>query len=281
LHDQGPGFISDKFIKFVTCEMQAYNVTSSVYYPQGNGINESSHQALNKALAAYALTTISGSFEEAIRYSTMAYNATPHSAIGASPHFAIFGCELALPGWQTLDESPDLATKQKNIHAVRMDAAVRQVLLHHKVFCASPDEEPESVKPGDWVRWKLGGYEKSSVAGSAAITSTLKFQPKWSLPAKVVSVRDKVAQLQPLGSVFSTLRRAPIRQLRLLPTRMPSSIAHLNLENIFREKPLKAVSGNAYKYSKTVAVDDIMLDSQRSTHVQGAGPASKVMMGGV
>lgn len=260
LHDQGPGFIAEKFVKFVKAELQAYNVTSSIYYPQGNGINESSHQAFNKALAALALNSAHGDFESAVRHCTMACNATPHPALGASPHFAMFGTELTLPGWQDLTEALDIKSKQSNLHACRMDAAVREVLRHHeRANKLEEDTIPEIVKPGDWVRWKLGPYEKLSAAGSATITTTHKLQPRWSLPSKVLKVVDKCAIVQPLGSVFNTVRRAPLAHLRLLPTDLPRSLVHLNLENIAQERPIKAVEGSGYKPSKPVKVSDTML----------------------
>lgn len=241
-------------------------MSASIYYPQGNGTNESSHQALNKAIASMALFGERGDFDHVVRCCTLAYNATPHPAIGASPHYAMFGGELSLPGWQALNATPTVQQKQENLHAVRMDAAVRQVMQHHEIFLKTKDVVDDMIKPGDWVRWKLGGYEKLSAAGSAAVTTTHKLQPKWSLPAKV-RVKDKVADLQLLGSVFSTLSRAPLTQLRLMPTELPRSLVHLNLENIAREKPIKATTGSGYAPSKPTSTTKMMLIGERGAHM--------------
>lgn len=98
LHDRGTAFESREFEAVVTQKYRAYTVHSSPYYPQGNSINESSHQSINRSIAAQALCGKGMTFKEVVKTAVMAYNATPHGRLGASPHFAMFGVEMVLPG---------------------------------------------------------------------------------------------------------------------------------------------------------------------------------------
>jgi len=95
-----------------------------------------------------------------------------------------------------------LPVRHANIHAARMKAAVINVLSNHNSVIYRPDGEPHFVSVGDWVCWKLGGYERLCLAGSAAIVATHKFKAKWSLPAEVIAVRDKVANITTVRKCF-------------------------------------------------------------------------------
>ena len=66
LTDRGLAFRDKKFEEYVTQELCAYHVFTSTYYPQGNGINESSHRGLEASIAA-AARTLDVPLEEALK----------------------------------------------------------------------------------------------------------------------------------------------------------------------------------------------------------------------
>jgi hypothetical protein len=90
---------------------------------------------------------------------------------------------------------------------------------------------------GDWVRFKLSEDERSHHFGSARVTNSVKLQPRWSLPTKIVSVADKRVTVQLLGRPGEPSRDVPITQIELMPTEIPESLAALQMDNIVAETP--------------------------------------------
>jgi len=169
---------------------------------------------------------------------TMAYNATPHGKLGASPHYAMFGCELVLPGWQRVVDAGGREHKLTALTRVRMESAVRAQLRTFEEGRLEQTEAP-NVKVGDWVRWKLSEDEANHHYGSATITSTVKLQPKWSLPGKVVAMNANGTRVTilPLGRSREQQRDVAITQVQILPTEIPASLATLVMKNIQAETP--------------------------------------------
>ena len=72
-------------------------VRTTASHPEGNDI-KSSHRVVNNALMV-GLRINKCIVEDLLREIVTAYNATPHSSIGCSPYYAMFG-EPILAGWQ-------------------------------------------------------------------------------------------------------------------------------------------------------------------------------------
>eukprot|EP00915_Cephaloidophora_sp_WS-2016_P008841 GHVH01012484.1.p1 GENE.GHVH01012484.1~~GHVH01012484.1.p1 ORF type:complete len:277 (-),score=20.49 GHVH01012484.1:421-1251(-) len=188
LCDNGPAFKDAGFTAHVNSVLRSTLVHSSPYYPQGNGINESSHQALSNMISAFNHDVQPPPFAELIRIVTMAYNATPHGRLGSSPHYAMFGSELMLPGWQDLKEYP---TQEHRLNALVQERLTRAVQARLREFDSwGVSERRKAVKPGDWVRYKLGEGERYTHVTPTGATVTRKHQPKWSLPCKVEEVKS-------------------------------------------------------------------------------------------
>eukprot|EP00915_Cephaloidophora_sp_WS-2016_P010307 GHVH01014966.1.p1 GENE.GHVH01014966.1~~GHVH01014966.1.p1 ORF type:complete len:126 (+),score=2.17 GHVH01014966.1:129-506(+) len=85
--------MSAAYTSFITKTLYAFVSHTSPYYPQGNAINESSHQTLSKSLKArmQSGSTYGTSFE-AIQ-----------SSIQDSPFARLLGKDPALPGLQEYD----------------------------------------------------------------------------------------------------------------------------------------------------------------------------------
>ena len=230
LHDNGAEYTSAEFQLYVTGNLRAKTIRTSPYYPQGNGINESSHQALNAMISSQVLCARSQCFIEVVRRVTSVYNATPHGRLGASPYYAMFGCEMMFSGWQRLASHPTQVDRLANNEETRIESLVRCRLREFETLQNATEDRV--VKPGDWVRFKLGDYERNSHFGSAATTTTVKFQPRWSWPAKVLEVKKGQAKVQLLGSPTHSTRLIALKMLRVMPTEIPSSIAGLNIQNI-------------------------------------------------
>ena len=129
----------------MTQDLQAYLCHTSPYYPQGNGINEAAHKALE---ASVSISLSEGvDFEQAVEDAAVVHNATPHSATGESPYFMLFGCEPTLPGWQQLVDR-DEALRRHHQRITRQTSMVQQLLKQHQ-FKSASSEAPHQV--GDWV----------------------------------------------------------------------------------------------------------------------------------
>eukprot|EP00921_Rhytidocystis_pertsovi_P011626 GHVQ01018810.1.p1 GENE.GHVQ01018810.1~~GHVQ01018810.1.p1 ORF type:complete len:197 (+),score=11.22 GHVQ01018810.1:594-1184(+) len=102
LADNGRAFRGSMFQTFVTDECRGYVVYSGPAYPQGNGINEASHKALEASVEARLQREGDVSFNRVLQDAVMVYNATPHSAIGKSPYRCLFGMEFSFPRWQMI-----------------------------------------------------------------------------------------------------------------------------------------------------------------------------------
>ena len=230
LHDNGSEYVAEEFQQFVRGKLRARTVRTSPYYPQGNGINESSHQSVNAMIASQILCAQTNDFMDVIRRVTTVYNATPHGRLGCSPFYAMFGSEMMFPGWQNLVSHPKQEQKLANMEAVRIRHAIESRLKEFDQYRINGTNK--LVRVGDWIRYKLGDYEKNSHFGSAHVTDTVKFQPRWSFPCKVMNVRGSQVTVQMLGAPYEPTRKVPMKLIRIMPTEIPVSLAKVNIDNM-------------------------------------------------
>ena len=186
-------------------------------------------------IASQALNSGTVAFGDVVRTATMVYNATPHGRLGASPHYAMFGCEMVFPGWQKLAGYATQDSKTGAATRLRIEAAIRARLRDFETYKVTARRA--TVRPGDWVRFQLGLGEKRSHYGSAGTTETEKWQPRWSLPCKVEQVKSGTVLVRLLGRPHEPTRKVPYTQIQVLPTEIPASIAGLNVRNIESEAP--------------------------------------------
>eukprot|EP01071_Lankesteria_metandrocarpae_P012034 Lankesteria_metandrocarpae@DN5486_c0_g2_i3.p1 len=86
----GVGRMTRRMSKWVFWPNMKSDVADYVRSCPGNGINESSHRGIEAALKARALYDQLTEFGQALGDAVLAYNATPHSAVGESPSFLMF-----------------------------------------------------------------------------------------------------------------------------------------------------------------------------------------------
>jgi Integrase core domain len=231
LTDRGSIFRHDKFRSFVTEYLLAVLVYTSPYYPQGNAVNEASHKAIEASLSAQELHLQETRYEDELADATMVYNSVPHVATGQSPNFMMFGTELTLPGWQRYKrDSPDerIRAGAFRLEKLRMQAQA-QMLVDRRATSAVK----EQISPGDWVIYCLSGSEKSAEAG---INIAGKYSASWSLPARVVTVADKVCVVGVWGD-FANHRQVPLAQVRKLTGTVPKTLVMANVKLIERYQP--------------------------------------------
>ena len=239
LTDRGPAFRSSDFDKFCTQSIGAYHVYTSPYYPQGNGINEASHQSLDRALRAhlvYCQTEIPPRsskevFPEALSLAVAIHNATPHIGTGASPYELLYGQPLVLPHLQHFRHSPDPKATQLRREEARARDLVQQSLKTQRVTYLNG----EKVEPGDFVIFLMSDYEKKLKGDSPDILDS-----NWSLPHRVIKVEDTVAFVVPIGSGPRAVpRQIPKRILQKLTCNYPEDLHEITMVQLTYRPPYR------------------------------------------
>ncbi|EZG42870.1 integrase core domain protein [Gregarina niphandrodes] len=82
--DNGSEF-EGAFAAFITKVLRVDIVKSPPYVPRSNGINESSHKALESQIAKINADSPNDSYELLVALATYTHNATPHAATGLAP----------------------------------------------------------------------------------------------------------------------------------------------------------------------------------------------------
>jgi len=154
-----------------------------------------------------------------LRDAVAVHNATPHSSLGDSPFFTMFGFDATLPGWQRYRPDKDEVCRS----ATRREMRERMKL-----------EEKEEVAVGDVVVYILSEYERKHDRPPASTSDA--YTPKWSLPRRVVEVSPRTIVCQPFGCP-NQRRQVPKSQVKVLRGEVPQSLVRLNLTQIERLNP--------------------------------------------
>lgn len=271
LCDRGPSFISSEFRNFVTQYVSAHLVFTSAYYPQGNGINEACHQSLKRGISVACIES-ADDFETILADVTMVHNSIPTTTNGHSPFFILFGLEPTFPGWQCLKQ--EISEDSRTI--TRSEARHRLILKSELVARDVELTDVPQFKVGQWVVFYLSDYEKTKTTGKEGITS-FKYSPSWSLPCRVIEVKDKVLIVAEMG-LLGYHRQVPITQVKALKEKIPEPLAELNLKllevaaPLFMRRPARWLSATP-EASRQLA--DLIDDSFRSRkRARIATPAS-------
>ena len=189
LSDNGPQFSSKEFQSRCR-EFGIEKIYSMPYHPQGNGVVESFHQFLTRAVAAYVGQT-SWPFVDIVASVLLAYRSTPHPSTGESPYRLMTGMDLTLPHFQQWAEysfeAMDTYRRFNLLAQVRKDcldytlrkAAKHQPTSTNKLNCM--------LNGGDLVVCWLSPNEVSKLLSRFG---NLKFAPRWSEPCRVLKFLD-------------------------------------------------------------------------------------------
>lgn len=236
LSDQGSCFKSAYYNEFVTTKLGARVIHSSIYYPQGNAINETCHRLITKAICA-GLSGQDPPQLPDLSDVSLVYNAVPAYATGVSPYFFLFGFEPVFPGWQAFRLEVDEDTRIIR----RQEARFRQIA--GIAIAAYERGQQPSTPPavGSWIVYWLSKYEQQQARDTLGPTAIpFAWGPSWSLPAKVIEVHDKIVVVQELG-VTGRQRQVPISQIRQLPPHLPETLQQVNLQLIESTAPRRLV----------------------------------------
>eukprot|EP00921_Rhytidocystis_pertsovi_P020260 GHVQ01032158.1.p2 GENE.GHVQ01032158.1~~GHVQ01032158.1.p2 ORF type:complete len:158 (-),score=13.67 GHVQ01032158.1:68-541(-) len=146
----------------------------------------------------------------------------------------MFGKSPVLPGYQILSTR----VAKDNRSAVLCDTQVRRQLVHElpeMEELVAPSVSAE-IEIGQFVIYPLSSAERQSVATTAGETVS-KYSPSWSLPSKVLLVKDK--QLEVVEYATGKVRKVPLTQVRKLPVDIPEPLKQLNWQHIIHHLPLR------------------------------------------
>lgn len=227
LVDRGSIFTSHIFEEYVHRELGATIIRTSPYYPQGNGINEASHRAINNMMEAASITT-ELNFEELLQLAVDVHNSSPHLAHGRSPYFYLFGMEPQLPGWQRFQsQRKEIDIRHNYIHEIKARSMHNCRIREENKLTAVK----ERFQTGSWIIYPLSFYEQRQIP-----EKPFKYSLNWSLPAKIVQIRKDVAIV---SNWLDRERQVPLSSIRILKGEVSPSLMKANLEMIKMEMPVK------------------------------------------
>lgn len=270
LTDRGTEFVSKEFVDFVNGEMGCALVRTSPYYPQGNSVNEVAHRTIKNMITA-ASSDWELSFEETLQIAAVIHNSSPHMATGCSPYYYLFGMEATLPGWQGLQHQDKcLSSRHLKRREERLKAIYRESLMQEQQVTL---QVTENIKEGDWIVYLLSGYEQKALEGSES-----KYSPSWSLPAKVIKLKDRVCVVK---TWQQRERQVPFTQVRVLRGTVHPMLAELNLNQLRYQLPFRRTavehqqSVKSWKEFLGDAEDEIIVKDKGNTD-SGAGAKKRV-----
>lgn len=264
LTDNGSHFQGD-FKEYILQTLLAYHALTSPYYPEGNGMNEASH----KTIDAYLKTAEPDgyyTFESALQAATLTYNATPSASTLESPFYMLMGFNLVLPGWQQM-RMESLEQIQTNKMAAQMEKVMRGQMLDYGL---NRLVEPEKYQEGDLVVTMLPEAKRGQGYDGTGLGRA--YTASWSLPARVMKVKD--GQLQVMYYGKGTMALVPIRQCRRLEGEIPTSLAAENAKVIARTGP-QYRHLPAYQLLPLIKWNEILGDSWQENEVQSPSKRSR------
>ena len=135
LSNRGREFITAIWTKLL-CSLGIQQVLTSPYHPEGNAINERSHQTLNNMLHARLLEGPSAkAWVDKVPGIMLTPNAMPHEPHRFSASMIATGCEPTLPPDLNSDASPSPATEDP---AAYVETIQQRLQLTHQQMAAPP-----------------------------------------------------------------------------------------------------------------------------------------------
>ena len=217
LADRGAQFTAQQFKEYVKSTLQSRLYFTSTEYPQGNGINESSHRILEVALKTTPMSRLRG-IDTVLAEAVLLYNVTPNRMIGDTPASLTFGTDLHVPGLQ--DFEPTLSEAAR-LQALRDFRGSRMLLRQLNELEEIPKDEGNQkackLSVGDIVTYRLSTAERKH---AYHLTREMKYTASRSFPQRVVKVNPKTVVMVPLWTK-GCQRQAPIEEVKLITTFIP------------------------------------------------------------
>ena len=235
LSDNGLSFCN-KLLDVRCREFGIFHERSTRYYPQGNGVVESFHQYVKKAISSTTGTHPDLSLQEAIDFVLIAYRSTPHSSSGDTPFRLLTGLDFVLPNLQAWTEETfsSRSMAERLILVLHLRHAALQVSLSQVLKRQSNPEEQAPIAVGDLV---IGQLSEGDSRQLRKFFDPLKLAPLWSEPLRVTRVSNNGLTLQAQSVWHDGLKRQFNRnQLQLLPRDCDAALLPLVLADIQKDR---------------------------------------------
>lgn len=217
LCDRDPVFRSERFTTCITKELGAKLFFSSAAYPQGNGINESSHRILETAFKTHSWAEYD-CVEDVVVDATLIYNATPNVALGDTPASVMFGCDPRIPGLGDLELESSEEVRYRKMSEFRGLSLVRKELARLESMVKEPGVGTEAeFNVGDIVTYKLSDWHSSRTKHHSG---DRKYSPVRSFPHRVTGITANDVKVVPLWTKGEELQ-VPKAQCRVLASFIP------------------------------------------------------------
>jgi hypothetical protein len=218
LCDRGPEFKANAFKNYVRGVLMTTLLYTSTEYPQGNGINESSHRILETAIQTNTGGVIQPT-SQLICESTLLYNCTPNKSIGDTPASLVFGVDLYIPGLEdfepTMNEEARLM-KLRNFRGIRY--LTKQLgEIEELAIPLIGRSTMIDFKVGDIVTYRLKESERDKYVHFSLES---KYNATRSFPQRIVRVTPHDIEMIPIWT-RGVKRRAPKEQCKLISTFIP------------------------------------------------------------
>ena len=194
IHDNGPQFVSNAFIKF--CEkFKIQDVLSTAYNPTANGLAEAFNKTIIKLLSKLVKSN-KRDWDDKLGAALWAYRTTVRTPTGATPYSLVYGCEAVLPLEVQIPSlrialTTQMTTEeqhQKRLEELEMLDEKRLEAQQHIEFYQArisrafdKKVRQRSFKEGDLVLTERHPMNLSS-------KKKVKFEPKWEGPFVVETV---------------------------------------------------------------------------------------------
>ena len=194
LADRGV-FNSREFRTYVVHDLRARLHYTSTEYPEGNGINESSHRILETAIKTHE-PVLDETFTDIVAEATLIYNATPNRMTGESPARLLYGQDPIVPGFASFVLREGEMVRQLSLREQRQFDLLQELINDaedQQQLTQADHRFPFELN--DIVTYELNKSERKRHPHHSGCE---KYNAKRSLPHRVVKVSETNVTLQPL-----------------------------------------------------------------------------------
>lgn len=220
LCDRGTAFTCKSFVTYVREEAGSALLFASHEYPQGNGINESSHRILETAIRTNE--DLEGkSIEQVVAEATLLYNCSPNRSLGDTPSSLTFGCDLHLPGLELLEPEE---SEEKRLQILRDKKGLKYLSQQLKIIQQNEfiydKDKIDKFEVGDIITYKLKINERKRMEHASREE---KYRARRSFPYRVVKVSPNNLTAVPLWT-RGLQRTVPRAQCKRVASFVPEAL---------------------------------------------------------
>lgn len=197
--------------QYLTVVLGSKVIHSSPGYPQGNGLNETSHKVMEKSIGIQVQACADLPFEDIVSEAAFSHNLAPNVQVGDSPFRRLFGMEAAMPHYQELT---NLNMTENTRKMMQMEGRIKQAVMYNIKQQQEMLLKPcHNIKVGDTIVYYKTEYQ---CRRDAHISDYPQYSSSWSLPHAVVEVKDASIICKEIHNRQAKPRQVPLRLCRKL-----------------------------------------------------------------